>query len=323
MSKVLHALVTGATGVIGPWLVRSLQEAGHSVRVLSRKGSADANFPPQVQVIRGGLSDSAALKEALSGISTVFHLAAKLHLPYPSASDVQEFRSTNVDGTRNLVQEGMDSGVERLVYFSTISVYGPSRRDSVLDERSPLQPGSVYAETKLEAEQLMLKSGRSVILRSSAVYGPGMRGNYTKLCSLLKRMPIGIGDGSNRRTLVYVSDLCAAALLAAVHSSALGQVFNVTDGGVHSLRDIAGAIRQALGKGPDILWIPAGPVGCLASILDRGLRCIRGRTSNFGPMVGKILEDVAVSGNRIQQDLGFRPSVGLTEGWKRALAADV
>src|SRR5436190_16278793 len=99
MSGKLRALVTGGTGVVGPWLVRFLQEAGHSVRVLSRKGAVDAQFQPQVQVIRGDLNDPTALKGALSGISTVFHLAAKLHVPYPSPGDVQEFRTTNVDGT--------------------------------------------------------------------------------------------------------------------------------------------------------------------------------------------------------------------------------
>lgn len=267
--------------------------------------------------------DSSALKEALTGTSRVFHLAAKLHVPYPSPADVREFRSTNVDGTRNLVKAAIESGVERLVYFSTISVYGPSRKDTILDELSPGRPTSIYAETKLEAERLVLENGRGVVLRSAAVYGPGMRGNYTKLCALLRRVPLGIGDGANRRTLVYVADLCAAAVRAAEHDSASGRVFNVTDGAVHSFRDIAGAIREGLGKHPGLVWIPAKPIGRLASILDLGLGSMIGRRSNFGSMVDKMLEDVAVSGTRIQQELGFKPSVGLSEGWKLALKADV
>ena len=97
-----------------------------------------------------------------------------------------------------------------------------------------------------------------------------------------------IGDGNNRRTLVHVNDLCRAARIAAESEAAAGQVFNVTDGQIHTLREIIDAMSAALGK----------------------------RSTRF---VDKFVEDIAVSGEKMQKHLGYAPVYDLVEGWRETV----
>jgi len=319
MSVPPCAFVTGATGVIGPCLVGVLAASGYRVRILSRRPVGPSLLPPGVESFRGDLGDEAALEAALGPATLVFHLAAKLHVAHPTPVELEEQRRTNVEGTRTLARVAARAGVRRLVYFSTINVYGASRAGALWDEDSPGRPESEYARTKLEAEQIVLSQAPSVVLRSAAVYGPRMQGNYVKLVTLLRRAPFMIGDGSNRRTLVYVTDLCAAAKLAAESEASLGRVFNVTDGEVHPFKEIVRAISEAIGEDAPKVWIPERLARRVAGAADLGLSLLGKGSSRAFKTIDKILEDVAVSGLRIQRELGFRPSVDLARGWKLAL----
>jgi UDP-glucose 4-epimerase len=319
MSTLPCAFVTGATGVIGPSLVGVLASSGYRVRVLRRNPSAPSLLPAGVEIFGGDLSDADALETAIGPATVVFHLAAKLHVAHPTPGEMEEQRRTNVEGTRTLARVAARAGVRRLVYFSTINVYGATRPGSVCDEDSPGRPESVYAQTKLEAEEIVLSQAPSVVLRSAAVYGPRMQGNYVKLVALLRRAPFMIGDGSNRRTLIYVTDLCAAAKLAAESPTSLGRVFNVTDGVVHPFREIVRAISEAIGEDAPRVWIPERLARRAARAADLGLSLLGKGSSRAFKTIDKILEDVAVNGLRIQRELGFRPAVDLAQGWKLAL----
>ncbi|HEX8709850.1 MAG TPA: NAD-dependent epimerase/dehydratase family protein [Pyrinomonadaceae bacterium] len=309
------ALVTGAGGAIGSILVRRLLEHGCRVRALVR-GPSSRGLPETVEIFRGDITDSGLLAEATDGVGWVFHLAARLHLNNPPPGMQEEYGLANVEGTRRLVQAARGSGVERLIFFSTINVYGQTRPGEVFDEDSPLRPESLYAETKVRGERLALDGMASVVLRLAAVYGPGMKGNYTRLLQALRRgrvlMP---GDGCNRRTLAFVEDVCCAAILAAEHASAAGQIYNVTDGQVHTLREIINAMSEALGRPVTAIRLPKSAVRLAAGVWEDGWR-LAGKSSSVGrATVDKFVEDVAVSGVKIQQ-LGFRPQYDLRAGWR-------
>ena len=314
------AFVTGATGTIGPILVRRLVDQGYQVRVLARSQPSPGLLPESARVHQGDITECQVMQAAMTGVHVVFHLAAKLHVSNPIASLRAEYQRVNVRGTRCLVEAAREAGVLRLVSFSTISVYGPSQPGQVLDECSPLRPDSWYAETKAEGEQAVLGGIRSVVLRLAAVYGPRMRGNYPRLLDAIrKRRFVMIGDGCNRRTLVHTNDVCAAALLAASHPDAEGRVYNITDGRVHTMQDIIRAICAALGQHPPRLHLPVGPVRLAAGLLEDGFHVL-GRRSPIGrSVVDKLTEDVTVSGERIQQELGFRPQYDLSTGWQEAV----
>ena len=111
-------------------------------------------------------------------------------------------------------------------------------------ETSEPAPDTIYGRTKLESEEVALhEHPGTTVLRLAAVYGPRMRGNYPLLLKALgKGLPMMIGDGRNRRTLVHVEDVARAAMLVAERDDAIGKVYNVTDGGIHSFDDVARAM---------------------------------------------------------------------------------
>jgi nucleoside-diphosphate-sugar epimerase len=320
------ALVTGATGVIGPELVRRLADAGYGVRVLVRRQPEPGLLPEMTEVIRGDITDPAAVRAAVTGTTHVFHLAAKLHINNPSSALAGEYRVANVEGTRIVAEAAREAGVRRLVFFSTIAVYGATKPGEVLHEDSPTSATSLYGSTKREAEKLLLSMRRrpdgeplAVILRIAGVYGSRIRGNYRELVRWLRRgvfLPIGPGD--NRRTLVYVQDIADAALIAAAHPAAAGRIFNVTDGQVHTFREIVGVICQVLGRRPPGIHVPIPLARMCSRVLDAGVT-FSGGTRIAVPLVDKLIEDMAVDGRRMQEELGFRPRFDLKSGWEATI----
>ncbi|MBD0370053.1 MAG: NAD-dependent epimerase/dehydratase family protein [Pyrinomonadaceae bacterium] len=314
------ALVTGAGGSIGSTLVHRLLERGYAVRALVREG-APSLLSENAEVIRGDITDYRLMRDVASGVDVAFHLAAKLHVNSPAPELKGEYERVNVEGTRTLAQAMNDAGARRLVFFSTINVYGATRAGQIMDETSPLNPDSWYAETKARAEEIVSLATPSVILRVAAVYGPNMKGNFPRLLhALKKRRPVLVVDGSNRRTLVYIEDLCRASILAAEHPLAEGQTYNVTDGAVHTLREIINAMSDALKRPRPKFSLPKSTVRFAAGMLEDCLRVL-GKSSPVGrSTVDKLTEDVAASGEKIQQQLGFQPQYDLQAGWRETIS---
>jgi nucleoside-diphosphate-sugar epimerase len=309
------ALVTGATGAVGGRLVEALSN-GWEVRSLVREGSAF----PRGEAIHGDLSDTSSLERACAGADTVFHLAALLHIVNPGADIESEYARVNVEGTRNLVRAAERAGVRRFVHFSTIAVYGPA--SVAVEEATTPAPDTIYARTKLESERIVLESAipEPVVLRLAAVYGSHLKGNYRRLVrSLCAGRFVGIGKGANRRTLIHEKDVARAAILAATHEAAPHEIFNVTDGATHEVSDILEAISAALGRRAPRIHIPPSFVGGALSIASAGQRLL-GRKPTLGPwLLEKYLEDVRVSGEKIQRVLGYAPSMSLEEGWRETV----
>jgi nucleoside-diphosphate-sugar epimerase len=315
-----HALVTGAGGAIGSTLVQRLLAQGYSVRALVRESAPAAKMPESVEVVRSDITDCRRIREAVEGRDVVFHLAAKLHISNPAAELKDEYFRVNVEGTRCLAGAARAAGVRRLVFFSTISVYGNSQPGQLLDEESQLRPDSWYAETKIEGEKVVLSEAPSAVLRVAAVYGPRMKGNYVRLVEGMRRQRLAlIGDGSNRRTLVHTNDVCDAAIAAAEADAAVGQIFNVTDGSVHTMLEIIAAIADALGRQPPRLQLPSRPVRFAAGLLEDGMLIIGKKSPINRAMIDKLTEDIAVSGDKIQRQLGFHPRYDLHAGWRQTI----
>jgi len=237
----------------------------------------------------------------------------------------QQFERINVQGTASVVRAALDEQVDRLLFFSTIAVYGPSG-GRVLTEDSPERPESLYARTKLEAEKIVLNASKpggvqlGTVLRLAAVYGSRVKGNYRRLVlSLARNRFIPIGSGSNRRTLIYDSDVARAALLAIRHPEAAGRIYNVTDGGYHRMQDIIRVICQSLGKKPPHWRLPVRPIRSAAGIMEDAAR-IAGLSSPISrATINKYTEDLAISGARIKAELGFEPEYDLKKGWSETI----
>lgn len=314
------ALVTGAGGAIGSTLIRRLQEQRYKVRALVRETAPDALMPDGIEVVRCDINDCQLVRQSVAGTDVIFHLAAKLHVNNPAPNLRGEYFQVNVEGTRCLASAARAVGVPRMIFFSTINVYGNSQPNELHDEETPLHPDSLYAETKAEGEKIVLSELPSVVLRVAAVYGPRMKGNYPRLIQAIRRkwLPL-IGDGRNRRTLVHVEDVCDAAIAAAEHESAPGQIFNVTDGQVHTMREIVSTIAAVLEQRPPMLRLPSRPARMAAGLLEDGLRIVGKKSPINRAAIDKLMEDIAVSGEKIQRQLGFRPRYDLQSGWKATI----
>lgn len=318
----MKALVTGASGAIGASLVEQVLARDYCVRAFVRPSSRRDHLSTAVEIVEGDISDDVSLSRAVDGIDVVFHLAAKLHVNEPSRSLHDEYTSVNVQGTRLLAEAAHAAGVRRLIFFSSVNVYGPTEKGQVFDEQSALRPRTIYAETKLEAEKIALGTLPSVVLRLAAVYGPGMKGNYPLLVDALRKGHfVQIGDGSNRRSLVHVEDVCSAAMLVAETEKSVGETYNVTDGRVHTLNEIIGAISVALKRNPPRLRLPIGPSRALAAVLEDGAQLFGLKSPVGRSTVDKLNEDVAVSSEKIERELGFEPRVDLLTGWHNTVSA--
>lgn len=320
-----NILVTGATGAVGPRVVQSLHDAGYRIRTLSLDASPSGLLPDDVQVCIGDVTDQAAVRSALEGVEAVVHLAALLHIVNPPPALRDKYERINVGGTATVVGAAVETGVRRIVLFSTIAVYGDSA-GQILTEDSPTRPDTFYAQTKLAAEQIVLEARSQggqplgTVLRLGAVYGSRVKGNYRRLVqSLARGRFVPIGPGRNRRTLIYEGDVGRAAVLGVQHPAAAGRLYNVSDGQFHTLAEIIAAMCQALGRNPPRWSVPAGPARAAVGVLEDTAR-LAGRNSPIvRATVDKYTEDVAVSSQRIQAELGFLPQFDLSSGWRETV----
>jgi nucleoside-diphosphate-sugar epimerase len=318
-------LITGATGTIGPRVVQELYHAGYLIRTFSVDTPVEGMFPQSVEVLTGDVTDQVAVQSAMRGVDTVVHMASLLHIVNPPPALREKYDHVNIGGTATVVVAAIKAGVRRIVLFSTIAVYGPSD-GCVLNEMSPTHPTTFYAHTKCTAEQIVLETRGAdgqplgIVLRLGAVYGSRIKGNYERLTHALARNRfIPIGNGLNRRTLVYDKDVGRAAALAVSHPSAAGRVFNVTDGEFHTLNEIIDSICSALGRKPPRLSLPTGIVRSVGGAIEGGYH-IFGLKSPITPgMVDKYTEDIAVDGSLIQKELGFVPLYDLQTGWRETI----
>lgn len=320
--------VTGGTGVVGPALVRHLVDNGNRVKVLARRNPA-GNLPPQAEFLPGDIVDFTTVQRVVADCRYVFHLAAKLHINDPDPGLRAEYERVNVEGTYNVVRAAEEAGVQRLVFFSTIAVYGYHQRpdDPPLTEAAPLQPTTLYGQTKAKAEEIA-RSGRnacgeplSIILRLASIYGPHVKGNYAHLAGAIRRgRYFPIGPGTNRRTLIYETDAARAAYCAALAPPGTQSTYNVTDGHVHTMRSITAAIYHACGRRPPRWHLPLTPTRRAIQLVEKVASGLDRPPPFSMLMLEKLLEDVAVAGDRLQQELRYRPQYDLSRGWHDTMA---
>ncbi|HSP16217.1 MAG TPA: NAD-dependent epimerase/dehydratase family protein [Thermoanaerobaculia bacterium] len=319
-------LITGATGALGPSVVGAFLTRGYRVRTFSRHPAPSGLFDPSVEVLQGDILDGDAARRAVGEARIVVHLAALLHIFDPPDSLRDTYHRVNVEGTRTIVRASEEAGVRRIVFCSTISVYGDSQ-SAVLTEGLPPSPDTWYAKTKFEAEKIVLDArdhqGHPIgtVLRLSAVYGGRIKGNYFRLVqSLDRRRFVRLGAARNRRALVYDKDVGRAVVLAGEHPAAAGEIFNVSDGAAPTLAQIIDNICSALGRPSPRFSVPLKPVawviGAANSIATR-----LGLALPVTPAIlAKYEHDLVVDSGKLRDRLGFVPSYDQTLGWRDAVA---
>jgi UDP-glucose 4-epimerase len=231
----MRALVTGGAGFIGSNIVDELLADGHEVRVLDDLSTGFAeNVNPAAELVEAGVTDEDGVRGAMSGVDTVFHLAAHRavfrSVEHPLATD-----TANTHGTLLVLVAARDAGARRVVYASSSSVYGGAETRPTPEDVS-LLPRSPYAVSKLNGEHYCrvfteLFGLETVALRFFNVYGPGqaLSTPYTGVAAifslrLLNRKPLLVfEDGRQSCDFIHVRDIVAGILLALESDAAVGQ----------------------------------------------------------------------------------------------------
>ena len=248
----MKVAVTGGTGCLGRPLVEKLIKNGAYLKLLTLPNDSPKNFSGnQVKIIIGDLNSSEALDRLCMECNIIFHLAGEAHSVPKTKEDEVRFIRVNVEGTRNLLEAAKKNRVKRVVFYSTVSVYG---KDSHFqgDELSPCQPNSVYSESKYLAEELVLNSldnggPEGVVLRFPVVYGPLDRGNVAKLIKSVRgRYFFYFGDGNSLRSMISSINAAEAAIKAASEPKAANDLFCVTDKKNYKLSELIEVICIAL-----------------------------------------------------------------------------
>lgn len=216
----MTALVTGATGFIGSAVARALLARGESVRVLARAGGDRRNLQGlDIDIVEGDLRDPAARARAVTGIASLYHVAAdyRLWVPDPAA-----MYATNVEAAADLLRRAADAGAGRIVYTSSVATLGIPKDGSIADETTAVDLAEMigpYKRSKFlgeDAVRALAKEGVPlVIVNPSAPVGPRdvkpTPTGRTVIEAAAGRMPAFVDTGLN---IVHVDDVAAGHLLA-------------------------------------------------------------------------------------------------------------
>jgi dihydroflavonol-4-reductase len=311
MTMTAQALVTGATGFVGSAVARRLVLAGLPVRALVRPGSPRFHLDGvDLDYVEGDLRDADSIRRAMSGIRYVFHVAADYRL---WARDRREIFAVNVGGTRNVMQEALRAGVERVVYTSSVATLGWPRDGAPGDETMALSEAEgigAYKRSKIAAERLveaMVAGDKlpAVIVNPSTPIGPrDVRPTPTGRIiveAACGRIPGFVDTGLN---LVHVDDV-ADGHLAALRRGAVGERYILGGANVMFAAMLAD-IARLVGRSPPRLRIPR-TVAMAVAYASEAMASVTGREPLATVDGVRMAEHhMFFTAAKAERDLGFR-----------------
>jgi len=309
-SKQNNILITGANGFIGKSLnsyINRLESSG-DYEIVNAVRNLNSASEQNNGVAIGEVDQDTDWQQALSGVDTVVHLAARVHVMKETSADpLQAFRKTNVEGTLALAKQAIQAGVKRFIYLSTIKVSGEKTLTSPFTANDPVNPSDPYAISKNEAELALLALHQQqllevVIIRPPLVYGPGVKGNFSRLIKLLKKQwPLPLAGIKNKRSLVNIDNLNSLIVCCISHKKAAGEVFLVSDGNDISTSQLLNEITLALQCKNRLFWLPALLLKSMAIMAAKGAEYQR------------LCESLQVDINKNKKILGWTPKLSLRQ----------
>ena len=320
----MNVLVTGVTGFTGGHLARYLVGRGVRVRGLVRPASqaqAGSLQADDVEPVLGDLTDRASLRNACRDIEVVYHIAAS----YRTAGQADEaYRSVNLTGTENLLQEARTAGVRRFVHCSTGGVHGHIEHPPA-NEDAPLAPGDIYQVTKLEAEELARRTGDGgdlevVIVRPIGIYGPG----DTRFLKMFRgiargRFPIP-GSGDVFYHLTFIDDLVEGFRLCGETAGAAGRTYILAGARYTTLNELVALIAKEFDVGPPRWHFPVWPVWLLGAVCELVCVPLRVEPPLYRRRVEFFTKSRAFDTTRARTEIGWDPKVDLRAGIARTAA---
>ena len=262
-------LVTGGSGFLGINLIRYLLARGHSVSSIDLVKFDYADCVDRITELQGDIRDTDAVARIMKGVDVVVHCAAALPL-YPP----EDIYTTDIDGTRNILEAARREGVQRVIHISSTAVYGiPDHHPLIETDR--LHGVGPYGEAKVKAEEVCLgfrQQGMCVpILRPKSFVGPERLGVFALFYDWARDgrgFPM-IGNGKNRYQLLDVDDLCDAIYLCAtLDPGRVNDTFNIGARDFTTMREDYQAVLDVAGFNKKIRGFPAEPVIWTLRVLE-------------------------------------------------------
>lgn len=300
----MKCLVSGATGFVGRHLCRQLLAQGDSVTALSLSGSPLADGTPTVALDLAAADPDAAL---MQGVDAVFHLAGIAH----QRADTDAYRKLNTLATLRLAHLAAAQGVRCFVFVSSVKAMGPADTRDRRSENDCSPPRDAYGRSKWEAECALREefSGAAmsiVIVRPALVYGPGAKGNLSRLARAVQwGMPRPPEEGAH--SMLALQDLADLLCTIAAHPPPGVQTWIACDDRGYSTRYLYDLLRRASGKGRGRAWLPRWAWRLVAALLD--LAAGQRGTSTFDKLFGTELYSSAA----VSTAMNWRPRVTLDE----------
>ena len=315
----MDVLITGASGFIGSRLLDELLLAGREVRVLDK---FSGRHRPEATLV-GDIRQAEVANAACEGVETIYHLAAEHR---DDVTPISLYRDVNVEGAKNLVSAAKRAGVRRIVFTSTVAVYG-LQNPTAREDAEP-DPFNEYGRSKLEAERVLLDwaredSARSLsIVRLCVVFGEGNRGNvHNLLTQIHSGRFLMIGAGENRKSMAYVGNI--ARFLAGLRDSKPGiTILNYADKPDMPMRELVAFARKKFGM-PVLtgMSLPFWAGLLLGYSFDAISLATRRKLPVSSVRVRKFCAETTVSTERLDARNFVRP-YSLREGLERMIRAD-
>lgn len=299
----MNFLITGGSGFLGINLIRYLKERGHEITSLDVVSFDYSDMKDKIKIIKGDIRNKIVVNEANRDIDIVIHTAAALPLYRPG-----DILSTDVEGTKNLLEAAEKNGIKRFLHISSTAVYGiPDHHP--LYENDKLDGVGHYGKAKIMAEEECLKyrkKGMCVsIIRPKSFVGPERLGVFDLLYDWAndgRGFPM-IGDGKNRYQLLDVEDLCDAIYLCAtLDVEKVNDTFNIGAKEFTTMGEDYQAVLDYAGHNKKVVGLPEMPIIWTLRILE---------LFKLSPLYKWVYEtaskDSFVSIEKAEKVLGYKP----------------
>jgi nucleoside-diphosphate-sugar epimerase len=261
--------------------------------------------------------DKEGLIEAMMDVDLVVHLAAK-HRFFGVSK--KEFLLVNEEGTKNVLEAMDTQGVKKLIFYSTVAVYGETNGPT--DETTEPKPNSLYGRSKLAAEEWMKKwavlnpDRTALIIRPTVVFGPYNRGNiYRLIRQIYHRAYVPIGEGNNVKSIAYIDNVVGATLFLINQDMQGLNLFNYADSPHMPYKQIVDVIYSGLGRDEPNYYLPMSSMIKIAAVLDKVIHKA-GIEFSLETTIYKMNKPTHHRADKIQ-NLGFSPSCSSQDGLKQ------
>ena len=269
----MKTLITGATGFVGAAVLRELLKKGHKVKALVRQSSVLDNLKNlDVEIVEGDLKDRDSLRRCLKDCNYLFHVAADYRLWVPKPEEIYQ---NNVNGTENLMEEALNSQIEKVVYTSSVAVLGKPTEGDIADEKTPVSVSQMighYKKSKFIAEEKVKELYKTkklpvVIVNPAAPVGPrDIKPTPTGkmvLDAAMKKIPAYLDTGLN---IVHVEDV-AKGHIQAFNKGKLGERY-ILGGENLTLKEMLEMISILCGNNPPKIMLPRKPLYPIAYLFE-------------------------------------------------------